>query len=644
MKYFNEIFKKQKIEEALDDNQKQTVDFWTKLHTNKAKELSDHAMKGEHTVFLPLSHHEDLTKKVPEDIHNHLRQNGFEVPSFNEYKAGYATDRHGRITSIGKALNKSKASPELKQKFENDPDRQTSQTSHGDLRVAITHHPHQVAGMSTDRGWTSCMHMYDGCNANYLEKDIKHGTHAAYLVHKDDKNIENPIARIAIKPFTSERGHTILRPEEKTYGTGNSAFEHTVREWTNTHFPMREDSTYHIHGDVYQDSSNATFEAHNPESTEHHKTNATKVLAAESENRRISDHLVDQNSIPHIMTGMEDKKAERAERVARMMSHIGYGHVSHFMDHMTTSEKTELYGKLPSYAKYQVNENHSGDILDRMIKNKYHLPQEFTRFPIKNDSQANKLIDHIGENAYDKYAITGKHESEDTIHRIGTHLDNKLQISRFVDREHVPTKTIDHIIKNHKDFVKDPTIANTILDRGNVTRDQATQIAKITGNADHEVMHRNIKGEDIKPEQMNHKVASYIIHKSRNKDALHKAIDFTNEHGTHHGLPIRAVNGLADVAVEDAKSREFLITSGHTYHSAIEYVPIESQRRIKLKSLTDDFVSKETKLKHARDLMQDSETPHAYKFAAANATKNTEIGPMVANGLERFKRDFGANS
>ena len=54
--------------------------------------------------------------------------------------------------------------------------------------------------------------------------------------------------------------------------------------------------------------------------------------------------------------------------------------------------------------------------------------------------------------------------------------------------------------------------------------------------------------------------------------------------------------------------------------------------------------SNETKMRYAKDLMQDNETPHAYKFAAANATKNTEIGPMVANGLERFKRDFGANS
>lgn len=641
MKYFNEIFKKQQIEEALDDIQKQTVDFWTKLHTNRAKELSDHAMKGEHTVFLPLMHHEDLTKKVPEDIHNHLRQNGFEVPSFNEYKAGYATDRHGRITSIGKALNKSKASPELKQKFENDPDRQTSQTTHGDLRVAITHHPHQVAGMSTDRGWTSCMHMYDGCNANYLEKDIKHGTHAAYLVHKNDKDIQHPIARLAIKPYINEHDHTILRPEEKTYGTGNSAFEHTVREWTNTHFPMREDSTYHIHGDVYQDSSNTTYEASDPETSEHHKANAAKALAAESENRRVLHHLVDQNTIPHIMAGMKDNKAERA---AKIMYDSGYDHVSNFMDHMTTHEKTDLYGKLPFFAKYQTNEKHAGDILDQMIKNKYHLPQEFSRFPIKNDAQANKLIDHIGETAYDKHAMTGTHESEDTMHRIGTHLDNKLQISRFVDREHVPTKTIDHIIENHKDFVKDPTIANTILDRGNVTQDQATKIAKITGNPDHEVMRRNIKGEDIRPEQMNHTVASYIIHKSRNKAALHKAIDFTNEHGTHRGLPIRAANGLADVAVEDAKSREFLITSGHTHHSAIDYTPIESQRRIKLKALSDDFVSNETKMRYAKDLMQNDDTPHAYKFAAAHATKNTEIGPMVASGLERFKREFGENS
>jgi hypothetical protein len=61
--------------------------------------------------------------------------------------------------------------------------------------------------MSTDRRWTSCMRLpgygdkNGGLYNDILYYDVKLGTLVAYLIKKDDRNIENPLARIAIKPL-----------------------------------------------------------------------------------------------------------------------------------------------------------------------------------------------------------------------------------------------------------------------------------------------------------------------------------------------------------------------------------------------------------------------------------------------------------
>ena len=59
-------------------------------------------------------------------------------------------------------------------------------------------------GMSTDRNWSSCMNLDGGCNRSTVFKQVQYGGMCAYLIKEDDKNIEEPIARIAIKRFISE--------------------------------------------------------------------------------------------------------------------------------------------------------------------------------------------------------------------------------------------------------------------------------------------------------------------------------------------------------------------------------------------------------------------------------------------------------
>ncbi len=87
--------------------------------------------------------------------------------------------------------------------------------------IVFSKHRYDVAGMSTGRGWTSCMNLYTGINSNYVQHDVKAGTLVAYLVRNDDLNIKNPVARVAIKPFVSleDPSNVLYQAEQRVYGT-----------------------------------------------------------------------------------------------------------------------------------------------------------------------------------------------------------------------------------------------------------------------------------------------------------------------------------------------------------------------------------------------------------------------------------------
>ena len=98
--------------------------------------------------------------------------------------------------------------------------------------------------------------MDGGCEKHYLKSDVSQGTHVAYLHHSDDPEVERPLARIALKPFHStSRGYTkpILRPESRTYGDADSSFDKTVRNWSETNFPVKEGHSYRKNPMVYHD-------------------------------------------------------------------------------------------------------------------------------------------------------------------------------------------------------------------------------------------------------------------------------------------------------------------------------------------------------------------------------------------------------
>ena len=94
------------------------------------------------------------------------------------------------------------------------------------LSIVISRDPYDIAGMSTDRRWSSCMRLpndddpddYGGQCFDHLQHDIRLGTLVAYLIEPTDKNIDKPYARIAIKPHHNiEKKSVYLFSEDRVY-------------------------------------------------------------------------------------------------------------------------------------------------------------------------------------------------------------------------------------------------------------------------------------------------------------------------------------------------------------------------------------------------------------------------------------------
>lgn len=273
------------ILEELTPRQKKKVDSWS--GSNEADEISRHVFpEGNDRVYIPLENAPDNPDRTTEPdyrVEDHLKKHGYSV---HDYAKGIARKQitvgnpqkgvpfqtKEQHVSIGKVLQSTNAPDHVKHAFANDTNRQGAHIG-GDYHVVVSKHPYDVAGASTDRGWTSCMDMNAagkcGNHSDQIENDIKYGTHAAYLVHKNDHNIENPVARVMLKPFRSEDSdHTILRPEEKVYGVStrkagdagnvikNKAQEdllHTLHQWTDKNYPAKPAEVYRKHHGVYDD-------------------------------------------------------------------------------------------------------------------------------------------------------------------------------------------------------------------------------------------------------------------------------------------------------------------------------------------------------------------------------------------------------
>jgi hypothetical protein len=136
---------------------------------------------------------------------------------------------------------------ELSDAFRDDPIRSAQCDEY---KVVISRHPYDIAGMSTDRSWWSCMHLGTqginyktkdaGSNSRFIQGDIKEGSVIAYLIcstdrHKNGKYaIKKPFARILIKPHVSlddEGTRSYAYTIGMTYGAAIPQFYKFVKKW-----------------------------------------------------------------------------------------------------------------------------------------------------------------------------------------------------------------------------------------------------------------------------------------------------------------------------------------------------------------------------------------------------------------------------
>ena len=209
--------------------------------------------KNAFRLYFPLSNDDSAQAvSIPQDINKHVSDKGYDI---TDDVSGYATSKlyKNRQMKIGKILSDT---PQLQQKFNQDKQRQGSKKQN--LMVAISRHPYDIAGMSTDRGWTSCMSLTDGSSKRYVLQDIKQGTIIAYLIEANDKNIKHPIGRKLIKPFISDKNKKdiILVPETEAYGYTNVQFDNIVDEFCENINQGKEYGLYCMNKKLYTDGEN----------------------------------------------------------------------------------------------------------------------------------------------------------------------------------------------------------------------------------------------------------------------------------------------------------------------------------------------------------------------------------------------------
>lgn len=167
--------------------------------------------RNRYRIYLPLNNQNINPrpfplKKVPSQIRKAVDQLGFQI---EDYRLGLAKPKAStkkNVVSLGKILPN-----DLLKQFVNDPNRQGVKTLSSDYMVVVSRHPYDLIGMSTGRGWTSCVDIRrNKSNVHYLKSEPDEGSLIAYLVKKIkgknnqeqfDLNLTQPVARIKIYSY-----------------------------------------------------------------------------------------------------------------------------------------------------------------------------------------------------------------------------------------------------------------------------------------------------------------------------------------------------------------------------------------------------------------------------------------------------------
>ena len=183
--------------EALPISQaKPYVKAWDPNFHKSVFERQPRKDKNAYRIYLPFETEVKKAVLIPPTLQAYLQSaipNKPYATDADNYMQGlaYEVANPTRKLGIGKMLARSEASEKdaarktelqaLKKTFDADPQR--AATRKADKLIVISRHPYDVAGMSTDRGWKSCMNLVDGINRHYVLRDVKQGSLVAYLIN-----------------------------------------------------------------------------------------------------------------------------------------------------------------------------------------------------------------------------------------------------------------------------------------------------------------------------------------------------------------------------------------------------------------------------------------------------------------------------
>lgn len=319
------------VSEELNDYQKGLVDDMSSPHSDVRAAHDKVFGQGNERIILPYDDSSD-TKITTHNAHTTA---GFGSPANKILgrleKHGYVTDDYAsglvhhektptRKIKISKALSNAGIDNDASgmmstgrepksltwaQSYAADPIRAAAK---GKKQIVISRHPHDVAGMSSGRGWGSCMTLptYEsdrdaGANNRYLTNDLAQGTLTAYLTKHGDDKVESPIGRVNIKPFIQSGKPTIYRPEGRGYGAIPPKVKENLSKWATDNYPS-ENGIYVKHPSLYNDDGdNIKIEKNIHDSTDHnemlssidktiHGINREGIRAADDEYYRRHDN------------------------------------------------------------------------------------------------------------------------------------------------------------------------------------------------------------------------------------------------------------------------------------------------------------------------------------------------------------------
>ena len=211
----------------------------------------------------------DFPKQM--NVNNYLVQLKYKIL---DYDKGTLT-RENVPETIGNIFSKNNVDKRILQLFANDPARATVHEydediqEAEDLMIIISRNKYDVAEVSTNKKWDSCLNIGGGwtgvdtfgnkagINAQRAIKDISVGCLATYLVQVGDTEINEPLARISIKPFihSSDPSQVALGVHDTVYSVSGSyppIYREMVVKWADDiNSSHKLDGLFTLHPDAY---------------------------------------------------------------------------------------------------------------------------------------------------------------------------------------------------------------------------------------------------------------------------------------------------------------------------------------------------------------------------------------------------------